>query len=128
VLDAATTVEEGVVEVGYVAGRIGVGHARLESLTDDDAVIELDAAPCEKIDDWLGADVGDDEIGRQLLPISVSIESTWERPQKAATWSAGEASRRGRQRRSRLAFELRRFKGLEEAAGPVDECVTSRPM
>jgi hypothetical protein len=65
VLDAATTVEEGVVEVGYVAGRIGVGHARLESLTDDDAVIELDAAPCEKIDDWLGADVGDDEIGRQ---------------------------------------------------------------
>jgi hypothetical protein len=69
VLDAATLLEERVVEAGDVAGRIHVRHVALEPLVDDDPVVQLDAAPVEEGRHRLDADADDREIGLDFAAV-----------------------------------------------------------
>ena len=67
VLDPARAPGDGVVEARDVADRVDVVDRRPEVVVDDDAVVELDTRPFEKLGPGLDADPDDGEEGFDLL-------------------------------------------------------------
>ncbi len=66
-LDPARAPGHGVVEARDVADRVDVVDRRLEVVVDDDAVVELETRPFEKLGPGLHADPDDGEEGFDLL-------------------------------------------------------------
>jgi hypothetical protein len=94
-LDADALTVEGMLGVGNVAGGEHAGHARLELLVDEDAVVQVEAGVRGELDPRLHANADDDEVaidraavaGADTLdrfppsnastPVPISIRTTW---------------------------------------------------
>jgi hypothetical protein len=66
-LDTDVATEEGLIVIRDVSCGIDTNHVRLTVFVDDYAVIDPDAAICQRVDRRLDADAGDDEIALEAL-------------------------------------------------------------